>query len=98
VDDLIEALVRLMDTRPDFTGPINLGNPREFSMLELAELVLKLTGSRSKIVFRPLPADDPARRCPDIALARSILGWEPKVELADGLKRTIDYFREVLSA
>jgi UDP-glucuronate decarboxylase len=97
VDDLIEALVRLMDTRPDFTGPINLGNPREFSMLELAELVLKLTGSRSKIVFRPLPADDPARRCPDIALARGILGWEPKVDLATGLKRTVDYFREVLS-
>jgi UDP-glucuronate decarboxylase len=94
VDDLIEALVGLMATGPDFTGPVNLGNPGEFSMLELAELVLKLTRSQSKLVFRPLPADDPVQRCPDIGLARKVLGWEPKVDLASGLSRTIEYFRE----
>jgi UDP-glucuronate decarboxylase len=97
VDDLVEALLRLMATAPEFTGPLNLGNPVEFSMLELADLVLKLTGSSSKLVFRPLPADDPTQRCPDIALARKTIGWEPKVDLADGLHETIRYFREVLA-
>jgi UDP-glucuronate decarboxylase len=96
VDDLIEALIGLMGTAPEFTGPLNLGNPAEFSMLELAELVLKLTGSSSKLVFRPLPADDPTQRCPDITLARKTIGWAPKVDLADGLGETIRYFREIL--
>ena len=77
------------------TGPINLGNPGEFTMIELAEQVLKLTGSRSKIIHLPLPQDDPRQRKPDISLARAQLGWEPKVPLAEGLKRTIDYFRQL---
>jgi UDP-glucuronate decarboxylase len=94
VDDLIGALIGLMQTAPEITGPINLGNPGEFSMLELAELVLKLTGSKSKLVFHPLPADDPVQRCPDITLAREVLGWVPKVELADGLRETIAYFEK----
>ncbi len=94
VDDLIGALIGLMQTAPEITGPINLGNPGEFSMLELAELVLKLTGSKSKLVFHPLPADDPVQRCPDITLAREVLGWAPKVELADGLRETIAYFEK----
>jgi UDP-glucuronate decarboxylase len=98
VDDLIGALAALMQTAPEITGPINLGNPGEFSMLELAELVLELTGSKSKLVFHPLPADDPVQRCPDITLAREVLGWAPKVDLADGLRETIRYFREVLAA
>jgi len=97
VDDLIGALIGLMQTAPAITGPVNLGNPGEFSMLELAELVLGLTGSKSKLVFHPLPADDPVQRCPDIGLARELLGWAPKVELADGLRETITYFREVLA-
>ena len=97
VEDLIEALVRLMETPPEFTGPINLGNPAEFSMLQLAELVTSLTGSKSRIVHQPLPVDDPAQRCPDIGLARSVLDWQPKVALQDGLRRTIDYFRQVFS-
>ncbi len=92
VDDLIEAFVRFMATPPDFPGPINLGNPGEFTIRELAEKVIELTGSRSKLVFRPLPADDPAQRQPDISLARERLGWEPAVPLADGLARTIAYF------
>jgi UDP-glucuronate decarboxylase len=98
VDDLIGALIGLMQTAPAITGPVNLGNPGEFSMLELAELVLGLTGSKSKLVFHPLPADDPVQRCPDIGLAREVLGWAPKVDLADGLRETIRYFREVLAA
>ena len=97
VEDLIEALVRLMETPPEFTGPINLGNPAEFSMLQLAELVISLTGSKSNIVYQPLPMDDPTQRCPDIGLARTVLDWQPKVALQDGLRRTIDYFRQVLS-
>jgi UDP-glucuronate decarboxylase len=92
VDDLIDAVVRLMQTESGFTGPVNVGNPQEFSMLELAQLVIKLTGSRSKLVFRPLPADDPKQRCPDISLARRKLGWQPQVPLERGLQRVIDYF------
>jgi UDP-glucuronate decarboxylase len=95
-DDLIEAIVRAMATPDDFTGPVNIGNPGEFSMLELAQKVLRLTGSRSKLVFEPLPADDPRQRQPDIALARDQLGWAPKVALEDGLRETIDYFRRTL--
>jgi UDP-glucuronate decarboxylase len=93
VDDLIEALILLMDMADDFTGPINIGNPREFTILELAEAVVKMTGSKSKIVFAPLPSDDPRQRQPDIALARSKLGWGPTTELAEGLERTIRYFQ-----
>jgi UDP-glucuronate decarboxylase len=96
VDDLIEALVALMKTPPEFTGPVNLGNPVEFSMLELAELVLKLSKSKSKLVFKPLPENDPKQRKPVIDLAKSKLKWKPKVALEDGLKETIKYFRSIL--
>ena len=92
-DDLVEGFLRLMDTGPEVTGPVNLGNPGEFTMIELAEQVLKLTGSRSKIVHMPLPQDDPKQRQPDISLARATLGWQPKVPLAEGLVHTIDYFK-----
>jgi UDP-glucuronate decarboxylase len=94
VDDLIEGFVRLMATGPEVTGPINLGNPGEFTMLELAEMTIRLTGSKSKIAHKPLPADDPKQRQPNIDKARSILGWEPKVPLEEGLGRTIAYFRD----
>ena len=98
VDDLIEGFMRMMDTEAGFTGPINLGNPNEFSMLELAEKVLKLVGGSSKLVFHPLPTDDPKQRQPDITLAKNKLAWEPRVQLDDGLKETISYFRKLLSA
>jgi UDP-glucuronate decarboxylase len=96
VDDLIEAIVRLMDTPDSVTGPINLGNPGEFTIAELAEQVLALTGSRSEIQRLALPADDPVRRRPDISLARKTLDWQPRISLADGLPRTIEYFDELL--
>ena len=96
VDDLIDGFVRLMATGDDVTGPVNLGNPHEISVRELAERVIALTGSRSQLVFRPLPQDDPLQRCPDITLAQSLLDWEPKVPLADGLTRTIHYFERLL--
>ena len=96
VDDLIDGMVRMMRSPADFVGPVNMGNPCEFTMLELAELVLRLSGSQSKMAFRPLPEDDPKQRRPDIALAMSKLGWKPTVSLADGLVPTIDYFRTVL--
>lgn len=95
VDDLIEAMVLAMDQPPEFGGPLNIGNPCEFTILDLAECVLRLTGSRSRIVHRPLPSDDPRQRRPDIGLARSRLGWEPKVSLEDGLQETIRYFRSL---
>jgi UDP-glucuronate decarboxylase len=98
VDDLIDGMIRLMDTDDTFTGPVNIGNPNEFTMLELAEAVLRLTESRSKIAFHPLPEDDPRQRQPDIRLAQSALGWEPKVQLEDGLRETIAYFRQILAA
>ena len=97
VDDLIEGMIRLMDSPDEITGPINVGNPGEFTMIELAEAVLRLTGSKSKLVRLPLPADDPKQRQPDITRARSTLGWEPKVQLEDGLKETIGYFRKLLN-
>ena len=96
VDDLIDAMVRLMDTPPAFTGPVNVGNPNEFTMLGLANAVIELTGSKSELVFKDLPFDDPKQRQPDIALARKELGWEPTVELTEGLTKTIDYFRSTL--
>ena len=93
VDDLIEGLVRLMNTAEDFTGPVNIGNPHEFTIRELAEKILELTGSRSNFEFKPLPSDDPMQRQPDITLAKRQLQWEPTIRLDDGLARTIDYFR-----
>jgi len=96
VDDLVDGLIRLMGTGADFTGPINIGNPHEIPVRELAERVIALTNAGSKIVHRPLPQDDPMQRCPDIALARQVLGWEPKVPLEDGLRRTIAYFDALL--
>jgi UDP-glucuronate decarboxylase len=96
VDDLIDAMVAMMESNDQITGPFNVGNPEEVSMLELAELILKLTGSTSKLVFLPLPADDPQRRQPDITVAREMLNWKPKVNLKDGLKETITYFKNAL--
>ncbi len=95
VSDLIEAIYLTMQTDPEFIGPVNIGNPTEFTMLELAELVIRLTGSRSKLRFQPLPSDDPMQRQPDITLAKGKLGWEPKVALEDGLKETIAYFKSL---
>ncbi|HOZ27322.1 MAG TPA: SDR family oxidoreductase [Hyphomonadaceae bacterium] len=97
VDDLVDGMIRLMDSPDDVTGPINVGNPGEFTMIELAETVLKLVGSKSKLVRQPLPADDPKQRKPDITRARNTLGWEPKVQLEDGLGETIAYFRKLLN-
>jgi len=98
VDDLIEGFVRMMHSPADFVGPVNMGNPGEFTMLELAEKVLKMVGGKSKLTFCPLPTDDPKQRQPDIALATSKLGWEPKVALDDGLMETVGYFRKLLGS
>lgn len=98
VDDLLEALIRMMDTTDEVTGPINIGNPQEFSIHDIAEIIVSLTDSRSQLVFAPLPDDDPRRRQPDISLARERLDWEPKVGLMDGLKETIQYFRHLLKS
>lgn len=97
VDDLVEGFIRLMDTERGFSGPVNLGNPNEFTMLELAEQVISITGSKSGIVYQPLPSDDPKQRQPDISLARDKLNWEPKVQLHEGLKSTINYFSDVVN-
>jgi UDP-glucuronate decarboxylase len=96
VDDLVEGLLRMMATGGDVTGPINIGNPHEIAVRELAERVIRLTGSASQIVLQPLPQDDPLQRCPDIAIARRVLGWEPMVALEDGLRRTLGYFAQML--
>lgn len=98
VDDMVEGFLRMMATERGFTGPVNLGNPGEFTMLELAEKVLSLGGSKSKLVFMPLPVDDPKQRQPDITLAKAKLGWTPRVNLDDGLKETVHYFRTLLNA
>lgn len=95
VDDLIEGMICLMESEIDFTGPCNIGNPDEFTILELAEKVIRLTGSRSRIVYAPLPQDDPRQRRPNISLAKERLGWEPRISLDDGLKKTIEYFKSV---
>lgn len=98
ISDLVEGMVRMMDTGDDFIGPVNIGNPGEFTMLELAQHIIDLTGSKSKIIFLPLPADDPTQRQPDITLAKEKLGdWEPKVPLRNGLMKTIEYFDQLLS-
>ncbi len=96
VDDLIDGMVRMMNSDGEFIGPVNIGNPGEFTMLALAEAVIAITGSRSKLIFEPLPEDDPRQRKPDIELARNRLGWEPRVGLNDGLKETVQYFKRVL--
>ena len=96
VDDLIDGMIRLMRSPADFIGPVNLGNPSEYTIRQLAEEVLRLTGSRSKLAFKPLPSDDPMQRCPDITLAKAQLDWKPTVPLEDGLKETIAYFRALL--
>ena len=97
VDDLLEGLVGLMGSAPDFTGPVNLGNPNEITIRELAEQILSITGARSSIVFKPVPQDDPTQRCPDISLARERLGWTPGMDLDQGLRKTITYFEKLLS-
>jgi UDP-glucuronate decarboxylase len=96
VDDLVEAMIRMMATDDSFTGPVNTGNPGEFTMIELANIILELTGSKSKLVFKPLPGDDPKQRKPDISLAKEKLGWEPTIQLRDGLIKTINYFDNLL--
>jgi len=93
-DDLIDGMIRMMNTPEDFIGPVNIGNPVEFTILELAQLVIELTKSKSKIIFHPLPADDPMQRKPDIELAKTVLGWEPKIQLREGLEKTIAYFKK----
>ena len=95
MNDLIDGILRMMNAPDDFVGPVNLGNPDEFTIRELAELVLELTGSKSKLVHMPLPADDPTRRRPDITLAKQHLGWQPKVKLREGLTKTIEWFRSI---
>ena len=96
VDDMIQGIIRMMNTSDEFTGPVNLGNPEEYSIIKLANKIVELTGSKSKIVYRQLPEDDPLRRQPDIELARKQLDWEPRTELNQGLKNTIDYFRTLI--
>jgi len=97
VDDLIDGLLKLMNTPPDFSGPVNLGNPGEFTMGELAEKIVDLAGSKSKLSYHPLPVDDPVQRRPDISLASTVLDWQPTVSLEDGLKKTISYFKEFIN-
>jgi UDP-glucuronate decarboxylase len=96
VDDLVSGFMRLMESDKDMVGPINMGNPGEFTMIELAETVLRLTGSKAKMVFLPLPMDDPKQRRPDVTLAEEYLGWKPTIQLEEGLKHTIEYFRNRL--
>ena len=97
VDDLVDGVLRMMETSPDVTGPVNIGNPNEFTIIELAELVIEMTSTKSKVRFEPLPSDDPRQRRPDISKARAVLGWEPKTQLREGLVRTIAYFDNLLS-
>jgi len=96
VDDLVDGLIRLMDSSDEVTGPINFGNPQEFTIAELAQIILEAVGSSAQIAHRPLPQDDPTQRRPDISLAKDVLGWSPTVDLTAGLSKTIDYFRELL--
>jgi UDP-glucuronate decarboxylase len=98
VDDLIDGLLKLMQTPDDFTGPVNLGNPNEFTIRQLADKVIELTGSKSKLDFRPLPSDDPMQRQPDISLAKKTLGWQPQVRLEEGIRKTIQYFQTLLAS
>ena len=98
VDELVEGLIRMMNGPDDFVGPVNLGNPTEFTILDLAEKTIRLTGSKSKIIFKPLPQDDPLQRRPDINLAKEKLQWEPKIDVENGLNKTIEYFRSILAS
>jgi UDP-glucuronate decarboxylase len=98
VDDLVEGLVKLMNGPDEFTGPVNLGNPEEYSILGLAEVIIRLTGSRSRIAFKTLPEDDPKQRQPDITLAKEKLNWQPSVSLSVGLAETISYFRKLVGS
>ncbi|MBT7315792.1 MAG: NAD-dependent epimerase/dehydratase family protein, partial [Lentimicrobiaceae bacterium] len=98
VDDLVKGMIKTMETGDDFIGPVNIGNPSEFTILELAEKIIDITGSKSKIVYEPLPLDDPMQRQPDISLAKKNLDWEPSVKLEDGLVKTIHYFDELLKS
>lgn len=97
VDDLVDGMIKMMATRDEVTGPINLGNPREITINEIAQAIIKLCGSKSEIVFKELPQDDPSRRCPDITKAKNLLNWRPKVGLEDGLAKTVEYFRKKLN-
>jgi len=96
VDDLVEGMIRMMNSSTDFTGPVNIGNPHEFTILELAEKVIKLTGSKSKIIYKPLPSDDPMMRKPDITLAKKELDWSPNIKLDEGLEKTIEFFKTII--
>ena len=96
VDDLVDGMLKMMATREEFTGPVNIGNPNEFTIKELAEQIIELTGTKSKLVFKELPSDDPMQRQPDISLAKKEMNWEPKVQLKEGLEKTIDYFRKIV--
>ena len=96
MDDLINGMIKLLNSEKDFTGPVNIGNPGEFTMLELAQKIIELTGSNSQIVYEPLPSDDPMQRKPVIDLAKEKLGWQPTVQLEEGLLKTIDYFKRIL--
>ena len=96
VDDLVEGMIRMMASSDEFTGPVNIGNPNEFTILQLAELIIKLTNSKSKIIRMPLPPDDPTQRQPNIDLAKRELNWEPKIQLNEGLIKTIDYFASII--
>jgi UDP-glucuronate decarboxylase len=97
VDDLVDVIIKFMATEKGFTGPMNIGNPVEFTILELAELILELTNSKSELIFKDLPVDDPKQRQPDISLAKEKCGWEPKTQLKEGLQKTIDYFNSILT-
>ena len=97
IDDLIDGMIKMMNSREDFVGPVNLGSPEEFNILELAKKIIKLTNSKSKIIYRPLPEDDPKQRQPNINLAKKELNWEPKTQLEEGLIKTINYFERLLS-
>ena len=97
VDDLVDAIMRMMSSDSEFTGPVNIGNPGEYSILEAAHIIIAATGSRSKVRHESLPSDDPSRRKPNIDLARSVLGWEPRVPFEEGIRRTIDYFKTSIS-
>ena len=97
IDDLVEGIIKMMNSRKDFVGPVNLGNPKEFSILELAKKIIKLTNSKSKIIYKPLPEDDPKQRQPNIELAKRELKWEPQIQFGEGLKKTINYFEGLLS-
>jgi len=97
IDDLIEGMIRFMNTDDSFIGPINIGNPEEYTIIELAEKIIELTNSKSTVVFRPLPQDDPMQRCPDISLAKEKLNWEPNIKLEEGLNKTIEYFKKIIS-